>query len=47
MIASMANLLGYDIYDLELTTIKKQRKSWGTLLINTKGKSIILVADID
>ncbi|XWS64541.1 hypothetical protein CRYUN_Cryun05aG0012900 [Craigia yunnanensis] len=34
MIAAMANLLGYDIYDLELTTIKNNTEL-KTLLINT------------
>ncbi|XP_022720102.1 AAA-ATPase ASD, mitochondrial-like [Durio zibethinus] len=46
MIAAMSNLLGYDIYDLELTTIKDNAEL-KTLLINTKSKSIIVVEDID
>ncbi|XVF41927.1 hypothetical protein PTKIN_Ptkin01aG0319900 [Pterospermum kingtungense] len=46
MIAAMSNLLGYDIYDLELTTIKNNAEL-KSLLINTKGKSIIVVEDID
>ena len=47
MIVAMANLLGYDIYDLKLTTIKNNSKL-KTLLINTTDKSIIVVVeDID
>ena len=46
MIVAMANLLGYDIYDLKLTTIKNNSKL-KTLLINTTDKSIIVVEDID
>nr|GMD49584.1 AAA-ATPase ASD, mitochondrial-like [Ipomoea batatas] len=46
MIAAMANLLQYDVYDLELTAVKDNidlRK----LLIETSCKSIIVIEDID
>lgn len=46
LVAAMANLLDYDIYDLELTAVKDNiqlRK----LLIETLSKSIILIEDID
>ncbi|KAD6453762.1 hypothetical protein E3N88_08468 [Mikania micrantha] len=46
MIAAMANLLDYDIYDLELTSVEDNtvlRK----LLIDTSSKSIIVIEDID
>ncbi|KAI9120124.1 hypothetical protein K1719_008772 [Acacia pycnantha] len=46
MIAAMANFLNYDIYDLELTSVKNNmmlRK----LLIGIESKSIIVIEDID
>ncbi|KAL8154300.1 hypothetical protein V2J09_012060 [Rumex salicifolius] len=46
MVAAIANLLEYDIYDLELAAVKDNimlRK----LLIETSNKSIILIEDID
>nr|XP_010933968.2 AAA-ATPase ASD, mitochondrial isoform X1 [Elaeis guineensis] len=46
MISAMANFLDYDVYDLELTTVKNNielRK----LFIETKSKSIIVIEDID
>ncbi|KAM7280620.1 hypothetical protein ACFE04_007754 [Oxalis oulophora] len=46
MIAAIANFLSYDIYDLELTSVKDNtvlRK----LLIETSSKSIIVIEDID
>ncbi|KAF6981586.1 hypothetical protein CFC21_000047 [Triticum aestivum] len=46
MIAAISNHLEYDIYDLELTAVKNNielRK----LFIETKGKSIIVIEDID
>ncbi|KAL3818773.1 hypothetical protein ACJIZ3_004678 [Penstemon smallii] len=46
MIASMANLLKYDIYDLELTAVK-DNSELRKLLIDTSGKSIIVIEDID
>ncbi|GKU97052.1 hypothetical protein SLEP1_g10235 [Rubroshorea leprosula] len=46
MIAAMANLLNYDVYDLELTTIKDNTEL-KRLLIDTSNKSIIVIEDID
>ncbi|KAL3324490.1 hypothetical protein AABB24_038565 [Solanum stoloniferum] len=46
MIAAMANLLRYDIYDLELTSVKDNTEL-RKLLIDTTGKSIIVIEDID
>ncbi|CAN1153106.1 AAA-ATPase ASD, mitochondrial [Linum perenne] len=46
MIAAMANFLNYDIYDLELTTVK-DNSELRKLLIETTGKSIIVIEDID
>ena len=46
MIAAMANHLGYDIYDLELTTVKDNTEL-RRLLIETTGKSIIVIEGID
>ncbi|KAH7532593.1 AAA-ATPase ASD, mitochondrial [Ziziphus jujuba] len=46
MIAAMANLLHYDIYDLELTAVKSNR-DLRRLLIETSSKSIIVIEDID
>lgn len=46
MISAMANLLDYDIYDLELTTVK-DNSELRKLLIETTGKSIIVIEDID
>ncbi|KAJ6767375.1 NUCLEOSIDE TRIPHOSPHATE HYDROLASE SUPERFAMILY PROTEIN putative-RELATED [Salix purpurea] len=46
MIAAMANLLDYDVYDIELTTIK-DNSELRKLLIDTKGRSIIVIEDID
>ncbi|EPS73892.1 hypothetical protein M569_00859, partial [Genlisea aurea] len=46
MIAAMANYIGYDIYDLELTEVctnSELRK----LLMKTSSKSIIVIEDID
>ncbi|XP_068345312.1 AAA-ATPase At3g28510-like [Pyrus communis] len=46
MIAAMANLLGYNLYDLELTSVKNNielRK----LLLETSNKSVIMIEDID
>ncbi|XP_010425636.1 PREDICTED: AAA-ATPase At3g28570, mitochondrial [Camelina sativa] len=46
MIAAMANLMKYNIYDLELTSIEN---NWELkkLLISTTSKSIIVIEDID
>ncbi|XP_030517793.2 AAA-ATPase ASD, mitochondrial-like [Rhodamnia argentea] len=46
MIAAMANLLKYDIYDLELTAVR-DNTSLRRLLIETSSKSIIVIEDID
>ncbi|KAL2539437.1 AAA-ATPase 1 [Abeliophyllum distichum] len=46
MVAAMANLLKYDIYDLELTTVKDNTEL-KRLLIDTASKSIIVIEDID
>lgn len=46
MIAAMANLLGYDLYDLELTNVKDNTEL-RKLLIETSSKSIIVIEDID
>ncbi|KAB2022921.1 hypothetical protein ES319_D07G246500v1 [Gossypium barbadense] len=46
MIAAMANFLNYDIYDLELTTVKTNTEL-RKLLAETSSKSIIVIEDID
>nr|CAD1840342.1 unnamed protein product [Ananas comosus var. bracteatus] len=46
MIAAMANLLDYDVYDLELTVIENNTEL-RKLFIETTGKSIIVIEDID
>ncbi|KAF2308670.1 hypothetical protein GH714_012059 [Hevea brasiliensis] len=46
MIAAMANLLNYDIYDLELTAVKDNTEL-RKLLIETSRKSIVVIEDID
>ncbi|KAI3976982.1 hypothetical protein MKX01_008840 [Papaver californicum] len=46
MIAAMANFLGYDIYDLELTEVNTN-SDLRTLLMKTTSKSIIVIEDID
>ncbi|KAK7266273.1 hypothetical protein RIF29_18915 [Crotalaria pallida] len=46
MIAAMANFMNYDIYDLELTAVK-ENTDLKKLLIETSGKSIIVIEDID
>ncbi|CAK9146331.1 unnamed protein product [Ilex paraguariensis] len=46
MIAAMANLLNYDIYDLELTSVKDNTEL-RKLLIDTSSKAIIMIEDID
>uniref|UniRef100_A0A0D9W0A0 AAA+ ATPase domain-containing protein n=1 Tax=Leersia perrieri TaxID=77586 RepID=A0A0D9W0A0_9ORYZ len=46
MVAAMANYLGYDVYDMELTSVDTNtllRK----LLIQTTSKSIIVIEDVD
>ncbi|XP_058763624.1 AAA-ATPase At5g57480-like [Vicia villosa] len=46
MIAAMANFLGYDIYDLELTQVHNNSEL-RKLLMKTSSKSIIVIEDID
>ncbi|CAA7032873.1 unnamed protein product [Microthlaspi erraticum] len=46
MISAIANFLEYDVYDLELTTVK-DNSELKKLLLETQGKSIIVVEDID
>ncbi|KAE8021624.1 hypothetical protein FH972_007498 [Carpinus fangiana] len=46
MIAAMANLLGYDLYDLELTSVKNNTEL-RKLLMEVSSKAIILIEDID
>ncbi|KAG6587756.1 AAA-ATPase, partial [Cucurbita argyrosperma subsp. sororia] len=46
MIAAMANFLGYDVYDLELTEVHTNSEL-RKLLMKTTSKSIIVIEDID
>ncbi|WRX20913.1 ATPase [Theobroma cacao] len=46
MIVAMANLLDYDVYDLELTAVK-DNSELRRLLIDTSSKSIVVIEDID
>lgn len=46
MISAIANFMNYDVYDLELTTIKDNIEL-KRLLIDTSSKSIIVIEDID
>ena len=46
MISAVANFLEYDVYDLELTTVK-DNSDLKRLLLDTKRKSIIVIEDID
>lgn len=46
MIAAMANLLSYDVYDLELRAVKVNTEL-RRLLIDTTRKPIIVIEDID
>ncbi|KAH0708890.1 hypothetical protein KY290_010399 [Solanum tuberosum] len=46
MIAAMANLLDYDVYDLELTSVRDNTEL-RRLLAETTSKSIIVIEDID
>lgn len=46
MVAAMAMLLSYDVYDLELTAVKDNTEL-RKLLIETTGKSTIVIEDID
>ncbi|CAL9153552.1 unnamed protein product, partial [Musa hybrid cultivar] len=46
MIAAIANFLDYDVYDLELTSVKNNTEL-RKLFIETTSKSIIVIEDID
>ncbi|KAG9156583.1 hypothetical protein Leryth_006564 [Lithospermum erythrorhizon] len=46
MIAAMANLLDFDVYDLELTSVR-DNSELRRLLTETTNKSIIVIEDID
>lgn len=46
LIAAMANLLEYDLYDLELTAVKDNTEL-KKLLIATSSKAVIVIEDID
>ncbi|KAG1347543.1 AAA-ATPase ASD, mitochondrial [Cocos nucifera] len=46
MIAAIADFLDYDVYDLELTTVKDNTEL-RKLFIETTGKSVIVIEDID
>ncbi|PON61076.1 Spastin [Parasponia andersonii] len=46
LIAAMANFLGYDIYDLELTSVT-DNSDLRKLLIDISNKSIVVIEDID
>ncbi|KAL1200918.1 AAA-ATPase [Cardamine amara subsp. amara] len=46
MISAMANFLNYDVYDLELTTVK-DNSELKKLMLDTKAKSIVVIEDID
>ncbi|PIM97994.1 AAA+-type ATPase [Handroanthus impetiginosus] len=46
MVAAMANLLNYDVYDLELTSVRDNTEL-KRLLTETTAKSIIVIEDID
>lgn len=46
MIAATANLLDYDVYDLELTSVR-DNKELRRLLAETSSKSIIVIEEID
>lgn len=46
MIAAIANLLKYDVYDLELTAVKDNTEL-RKLLIDTSSKAVIVIEDID
>ncbi|CAL8141446.1 unnamed protein product [Prunus armeniaca] len=46
MISAMSNLMNYDVYDLELTSVKDNTEL-RKLLIDITGKAIIVIEDID
>lgn len=46
LVSAMANKLNYDVYDLDLTSVKSNAEL-RKLFLETKGKSIIVIEDID
>ncbi|KAL6011387.1 hypothetical protein ACLOJK_001833 [Asimina triloba] len=46
LVAAMANFLGFDVYDLELTAVS-QNSDLRRLLIGTTNRSILVIEDID
>ncbi|KAL1223269.1 AAA-ATPase [Cardamine amara subsp. amara] len=46
IISAMANFLNYDVYDLELTSVRSNLELKG-LMLDTKAKSIVVIEDID
>ncbi|KAE8706358.1 putative ATP binding protein [Hibiscus syriacus] len=46
MIATMVNLLDYDVYDLELTAVKENAEL-RRLLLDTSNKSVVVIEDIN
>ncbi|KAL6654092.1 hypothetical protein ACP70R_007557 [Stipagrostis hirtigluma subsp. patula] len=46
LVAAIANLLDFDVYDLELTTVRSNLQL-RSLLLATKPKSVLVVEDID
>ncbi|KAI3976159.1 hypothetical protein MKX01_029215 [Papaver californicum] len=47
MVASMAKLLNYDVYDLELKSVRGGNSEIRKLLLDTSDRSIIVIEDID
>ncbi|MCL7046441.1 hypothetical protein MKW94_001998 [Papaver nudicaule] len=46
LVAAMANYLNFDVYDLELTTIRSNSQL-RSVMLGTKNRSILLIEDID
>ncbi|KAG6432830.1 hypothetical protein SASPL_104418 [Salvia splendens] len=46
LIAAMANYLKFDIYDLELTNVRRDSDLW-KLLLRPTNRSILVIEDID
>ncbi|KAI3950159.1 hypothetical protein MKW92_044473 [Papaver armeniacum] len=47
MIAAISKFMNYDIYDLELKSVKRGNSELRKLLLDTSDKSIIVIEDID
>ncbi|KAI3850472.1 hypothetical protein MKW98_000282 [Papaver atlanticum] len=47
MIAAISNFMNYDIYDLELKSVKRGNTELRKLLLDTSDRSIIVIEDID